>query len=132
MTAWEKIWTYFACVVFVVLGFGSVWIAIDSYIFDNACVATVGELDNKYLYQRKNFLKSYSVEYKYSYEGQSYTGYQTIYDKPLIKETIVYFLPNDPTKSRLDRGRIFDSLVISFVMFVFLAQTIKILRKKSW
>jgi len=128
MSLWEKIWTYFACVVFVILCFGSIWIAIDSYIFDNSCSASIGELDNSYIHERKRFLSSYSVSYKFNYDGKIYTGYQTIYNKPLIKETIVYFMPDEPQKNRLDRGRIFESLVTSFVMFIFLAQTIKRLR----
>ena len=131
MNLWERIWTYFACALFVVLGFGMIGVVIESYIFNKACVATLGEFDNSYIRQSNRFISSYGVKYYFNYGGQLYEGHETIYDKPLIRETIVYFLPNEPNKSRLDRGRIFESLIISFINFFCLAQTIKILRRKN-
>ena len=112
-----RIGGYLLAGMFLMLGFGSLYLCYDSYVFDKNCIGVIGELDNSYIKKCRAFLCSYSVEYKFEYEGKTYTGYDTVDAEPVMKAIPVYFLPDNPKNNRIERGRILKALMIGMFMF---------------
>ncbi len=111
---------YIYCIVFFTLaGLATISKAFSEYSFNNLCIATIGELDESYRKETRYFLTTYSVSYKFQYQGETFTGYQKISDEPLQLKTQVYFLPDDPNKNKVERESALYVSVMAGLMFLF-------------
>jgi hypothetical protein len=131
MFSLSKIGSYLFVVMFFALGIGSVYIAYDSYEFDKSCIGVVGELDSRYTKKCYGFWCSYTVSFSFEYEGNTYTGAESIDAEPVMKAVPVYFLPSNPKKNRIERGRIPMALMISALMFSLAGWSMRSIRKSS-
>ena len=113
----KKIYSVIFAILFFCCGLASIYLSIDSFIFDRNCVATMGKFDESYIKSRRGFWVSYSVNYSFDFQNRTYTGHDTISDKPLQVDTPVFFLPDNPSKNKVERGGVLFGIVTSIFMF---------------
>lgn len=120
--------------LFLIGGISLTVIAIKSIDFDNNCVATIGTLERTYTKRtRKIFFVDYLVKYSFQFRGQTYYGKDELNHEPLQISTEVFFLANDPSNNRLERGKakfefflsIFSLLMSWYFFNIFKKHTLK-------
>jgi hypothetical protein len=94
---------FFVAGVFFVPAF---WLAFCQLSFDNRCAQTMGYLDASYIRTTRGFSTEYSVGYSYEVSGVTYRGWDgSLSEKPISRISPVYYDPQNPRKSQLERGR---------------------------
>jgi hypothetical protein len=117
----EKIINVLLLMLASIFGLLMVYRAIDSFLFDRECAATVGMIYESYEDKGGRFgpaYAPYSVQYTFQYKGVTYTGRDILKNKPLISMTPVYFLTDKPEKNKIERGLVLESLFLAILSAV--------------